>query len=539
VDNADNLADLSDGFTAVRIAIGVVNSNGIVGSLGTPVTIVDNTGPTLNLSVTTDPGVPVLGLPGTAGPVGANGNPGATSGRGQLLLDLFDPNDIDLDGLTRTPTAGPFEMDGVPDTILLGFSEPLEAVSATTLANYQLVASDGTVPARLAAITIVSATLDEAEDGDGDGLFEPADDLDGDGVRDRGNTVDGNSNNGKRQKGNDFGHAYVTLRIAPTVAGGLVDIRDGDFVHVPITSVRDLSVGAAGMGNANRGVDPTQAQNKLADMTMPRITGVTFVNNAAGTPDVITITFSEPIAAITAVPQLLMSGAMCVLAPGTGANMFNPGNTSAVFTVGGAAVCDRTNLRANDSIDWLTPGVGSVTDRSTNANPLDANFSVLTSDAAGAFTVGDELPPPDTTAPRLIGVTVTNNSAGVNDMIVLTFDEALSDGTAPGSFIPGLITLRVGGAAGVMCSTTLPAAGAIAINPALALGDTTITLVIDVTAAPLCDLNNLAAGDFIALGLPTSGAPAVSDIPGNGLDTAFDHAVRNDANTAYVIQSQP
>jgi len=114
VDAPDGLADLSDNFgtaSQVRIAIATVNSNGVVGSLGTAVVVKDNSGPQTNSTQGSVPDL-ITGLaasptsalvcpnnvagattatPGssTAGCGGLANAPGAWTGQGQVLQDRF------------------------------------------------------------------------------------------------------------------------------------------------------------------------------------------------------------------------------------------------------------------------------------------------------------------------------------------------------------------------------------------------------------------------------------------------------------------
>src|SRR5262249_31504371 len=144
----------------------------------------------------------------------------------------------------------------------------------------KLLDKNNQTPDRLAKdITIVSATYDE--DANGNGVLDLGEDTNGNGVLDRGSDVNF-APGGVNLKGNFFGNTFVWLRIAPTAAGGRVDIRDGDFVA--ITGVQDLA------GNNNRPVDGTIAQNQLLDLTRPAVLTVATTaikNNPPGTPDTI------------------------------------------------------------------------------------------------------------------------------------------------------------------------------------------------------------------------------------------------------------
>jgi len=70
----------------------------------------------------------------------------------------------------------------------------------------------------------VSATYDE--DANGNGVLDAGEDTNGNGVLDRGSDVNFTAG-ATNIKGNFFGNAYVWLRIAPSTAGGAVDIRAG------------------------------------------------------------------------------------------------------------------------------------------------------------------------------------------------------------------------------------------------------------------------------------------------------------------------
>jgi hypothetical protein len=505
VDASDGLADLSDGFADVRIAIGTVNSNGIVGSLGSPVTVVDNTGPTTNISAT-EAAAP-LSVPGLAAAnmvVNAAGvlRPGMLSGRGQLLQDLFSPT-------ARVA-------DGNADTITIGFSEPVEVTSAQDLANYQLVAVDGSTPARLAAITIVSATVEEGVSAGG--LFTPANDIDGDGLRTMGNDVDGNGNDG-----NAYGHSYVTLRIAPATAGAAVDIRDGDYVNILTTSVNDRSVGNGGAGNPNRAVDVTQPQNRLADITAPRLVSATFVNG------VLVVTFSEPMFQVGNL-TLSMSSFACGTVPSP---VFQPGDSSVRYTVDatGQAICDATRLRENDFVTFDAP-----LDNSTAQNPIDNQFDFLVVNAAGTFVPGGTMPDPDGTMPRLVSVVPTGGVGGALGKLTLTFDEPI------GSFALGGVSFLVGGDATANPVVPPLECGPFLLqqNPTFAFADLTVVLEVNTDNTmggnPAC---NIGVVQGVATGLVNGNVldlpeMNITDLSGNTLDMGADRALFNNGGFGTI-----
>jgi hypothetical protein len=494
IDTPNGLADLSDGFDRVRIAISVLNSNDVEGALGSPVVVEDNTGPTTNGGVAQvgAGATAIQTLNGTAGPPAAGAL--ATLSRGQALLDI--------DG------------DGAPDAILLGFSEPLAEVTAENPANYQLRAADGSTPARLAEITITAAMLNEEIAG-ADGVFTSADDIDGDGLQDTGQDVDGNGT-----KGNAFGNTFVTLVLTPGPSG-VIDIQQGDFVALSLTSVQDLN------GNANQQTDPTEPTNQLPDLVPPFIANATI--DAAN--NMLVINFNEPLSAIVGIggpgtpPQVTIAGIPCTTA---GTVVLDPafaaGDSSITLVVTpGAAdptnACDLSRLGAGDFV-----GPIGAADQATPPNPIDPTRDTLVfNDATGVFDVTDAVPPPDTTAPLLTAAVITDN-----DTITLTFSERI------GTFLGAVYIIGA--------PPTVLNCSAVVSTPAFIRGDTTVALEIDISAAtgnPQCQTGNLTTANagLIALGPPTVGAPTVRDIANNPLSDTADHAVF--ANGAFSIAAGP
>lgn len=536
VDTADGFADLSDNFgttSQVRIAIATLNSNGVIGTLGSPVTVRDNTGPTAN--VAPPAGSTVLPICTLGAPCAlAASLPIATTWRGERVQDLFDVCDRDSDLIT-------FEPDGVPDTILLGLSEPLgeataECTSAASCAAiYQLRAADGTVPARLSAISIVSATYDE--DTNGNGVLDPGEDINGNGRLDRGSNVDDTT-----IKGNDFGNTFVWLRIAPATActAGVpnpVDIRAGDhvaFVVDPAKTGTSNGVLSDLASNGARAVDQTLAQNILADINLPQVVSAVATNNAPGTPDTIVVTFNEALGgfALGAPFGLRIAGVDCS-ATVTVSPAFTVGASSVTLQVtAGAApptdTCDLSRLAGDGtaSSDIITFGAGTV-DLAGNILLPERNAFIFSS-AAGAFVVTNTTAivalPPDTTAPTLTAATVLNSAGATADIITLTFNERLGAITAA-NFLYSLGN-----------RTSACAIGATVVNtPAFVTGDTTVTL--SVTGGSACDVATFnpgttgaaGTGDVIALGTPTSAGQFVTDVAGNALNGVTDHAVNNAA----------
>ncbi len=499
IDTANGLADLSDGFANVRIAVSVLNSNDVEGSLGSPVVIADNTGPTTNggAAQVGAGATPIQTLNMTVGPPAAGAL--ATLSRGQVLLDI--------------------NQDGEPDAILLGFSEPLAEVTAETVGNYELRAADGSAPARLTEIRITAAMLNE-EVSAADGIFVSADDVDGDGFQDTGQDVDENGT-----KGNSFGNTFVTLLIEPGPSG-VIDIRDGDFVALSLTSVQDLN------GNANQQTDPTEVTNQLIDSQEPLIVSAT-VNAAAQT---VTINFSEGVN-IAPVPGAIVTiaGVNCTVAgavsndvDGDGNPDFQNGDENLPLLLDPTVnpACDLNRLGEGDNITFTG---FTVTDTSVAANPLGTEANALVFiDGAFEPTAAADLANFDTTDPELVSATIENNPGTGTDFILLSFSERL------GTFAEANIVVQVGPVPN--CNVAFGGTDLVTVDPAFIPGDTAVRLAINVAASPgnVCDLANLASGNFIALGPPNT-ATAAADTAGNPLSGEADHAVRNDDNTAYVI----
>lgn len=427
--------------------------------------------------------------------------------------------------------------DGIPDTILIGLSEPLAAGTATCNINatppvpctqYTLRQQDGTVPDRLktSAITIVSATYDET----------PGNDTNGNGVIDKGSDVDGNG-----IKGNSFGNAFVWLRIQAVTAGGPVDIRKGDFVD--ITGVQDLA------GNVNRTVDQSLPQNQLADINLPQVVSAVATNNPTGTPDTIVVTFSEPLGAFPLAGLFLrIAQVNCAAIPGvvTVNPAFKAGDSSVTLQVNAPATspCDVSRLAGNGTNTSDFIAFGAVTDLA--GNPLLSKRNALlfsgtfTAVPPGTFTVTSTAAIvallADTTAPQLSSV-----ATGAGNTLTLTFNERIGTIVA---------------AANVAVTTTTRTVACTVANGGITgatfvQGDTQIKLTL--SGAGGCSVGAMATTDLVALGFPTVplGAPApfpasqfVTDLagpppaPGNPLDNAFDHAVLQ-ADGTFKIQAAP
>jgi hypothetical protein len=516
VDSADTFADLSDGFgvstSPVRIAIATENTNGIAGTLGTPVTIKDNTGPQTNGAAPA--GSTPLPVCTFAAPcaTAVAANPTATTWRGAVLQDLF--------------TGTTFAPDGVADTILIGLSEPLSAATATCNINaspavactqYQLKAIDGSTPARLsaAAITIVSATYDE--DTNGNGILDPGEDTNGNGILDTGSNVDRATDT---IKGNNFGNAFVWLRIAPVSTGGTVDIRTGDYVA--ITGVQDLA------GNTIRPVDPTLPQNQFADITRPQV-GTASATNGSATTDTIAVTFSEPLG-VFALGVVRIAGVDCVAA---GAVTVSP-----AFRVGDSSVTLSLNSAVNPSCD-----VALLSGDGTASSDVLA-FGATTADLAGntllparnAFIFSGTFPtgtfgitsttaiaalPADTTAPQLSSVTT-----GTANTVVLNANERLG----------GVVS-----AANVVVTTANRANACTFGNGGITgatfvIGATKITLTLSGSAT--CSVSAMVANDVVSAGPPGVAGAFLRDVAGNALDTNFDTAVLQ-ADGTFKVQATP
>ena len=544
LDTPDALADLSDGFgigatSQVRIAIATLNSNGVVGSLGTPVTVRDTTGPQTNSTGNAVLGNSIRNFPATGCVAGAPilpPVPGALAPlcarflQGQALFDRLDPDDIDGDGEILDPNT-----DGVPDTIVIGFSEPLRgatascnttATPAVPCAQYVLRDETGNTPTRLSGITVVSATYDE--DTNANGVLDAGDDLNGNGVLDRGSDVNF-APGGTNIKGNWFGNTFVTLRIAPATAGGVIDIRTGDYVQ--ITGVEDLA------GNTNRPVDPTLAQNQLQDSTPPsvlRVAAADIVNNVPGVPDTITITFSEPMGGF-GVQSLKIRGENCTatvsldptLVPSQAGGIFRSGARSVRLLVDAAtnARCDLSrlagdgaNLSLSDSILFTTTTVdqgGIILDG--RANALLYNTATSSFVPAGAGRVAT-----DVVRPVLVSSTFTNNpTAGLPDTLTVTFNEPLSAFPSTNAELQANVTFRI---RGVDCRAALKIDSTARFIP----GATTVQLLVDPTVNAACDLSQLTGnGTTLGFSDQLTFAAGVRDIAGNLLNPLFNTLLFN------------
>ncbi len=530
VDSADTSPDLSDRFgvdgSQVRIAVATLNSNAIAGSLSSPVNIRDNSGPQTNGAA------PAVLPAGSTGLVtcsvgapcatAAAANPTATSWRGQVIQDLFSGT-----------TFGP---DGAPDTILIGLSEPLRAASATCTtvadcaAKYVLKDSTTGTPSRLQAINIVSATYDE--DTNGDGILQPIEDSNGNGVLDTGSNVDRSDDT---IKGNDFGNAYVWLRIAPVTTGGPVDIRAGDYVE--ITGVQDIAE------NNNRPVDPTLAQNKLADITQPQLLSATKTDGTATTAGTITINFSEPLAAPFAF-TLTVAGVVCSGSYEQTPDFVEGASSVTLSEIADAEAACKTARLAGDGTAGSDVLKIPATVKDRAGNTINAARDALIFNA-GAFIVTSALATlPAAPAPQLSSATANVDGITFDSTVVLTFTQRL------GSIVRTSVDVTTRGG---LTHCTFDNGGLVfPTDTDFVPGDRAVTvqLIPGPAASPTehCTFREIAvgvprviAGDFIALGDLVNGVivpPFAKATDGaTPLSSAADHAVRNAGNTAYVVNN--